>query len=403
MSAGPSGVGGRYFVQNPGPTNIPDRVLEAFRRPAIDFSDPDFIALADSVWDELPGVFGGADAMVVLTTVGHGAWESSLTNTLNPGDAVLIADCGLFGRRWALMARELGYEVILTPHHRRRATDPDEVAEILAADTQHRIRNVCVVHTETSTGAVADLAAMRAAIDAADHPALFVVDGVCSLGIEVLRMRDWGIDVVVAASQKGLMMPPGLSFCALSERALQRCRSVTTPRFHLAWEPRFEQGHIYKRFGGTPPIQHMFALRTALDMINETGGIEASVSRHRRWAAAVHAAVDGWAAGGPWEINIAEPEHRTSAITCVRTGDIAADPLIALARDRFRVSVGSGMMAETEGRAFRIGHLGDLNEPMLLGALGGLETAMTVLGLPHGDGLPAAVASLAANADPPSG
>ena len=388
---------GRYFVQNPGPTNIPDRVLEAFRRPAIDFADPEFIELADSVWAELPEVFGGADEVVVLTTVGHGAWESALVNTLEVGDTVLMADCGLFGRRWAMMARALGYEVVSTSPHLRHPTDPAEIADILAADTGHRIRNVCIVHTETSTGSVTDLAAMRAAIDAAGHPALFVVDGVCSLGVEPLRMRDWGIDVVVAASQKGLMMPPGLSFCALSERALERNRSATTPRFHLAWAPRFEEGHIYKRFGGTPPIQHMFALRAALDMVADTGGIEASIARHRCWAAAVHAAVDGWASGGPWEINIADPKHRTAAMTCVRTGDIAANTLIAMARDRFRVSVGSGMMAEMEGRALRIGHLGDLNEPMLLGALGGLETAMTVLGLPHGHGLPAAVASLAAS------
>ena len=332
----------------------------------------------------------------MLTTVGHGAWESALTNTLDPGDTVLIPDCGLFGRRWAMMARDLGYEAVLTAQHLRHPTDPAEITDILAADTAHRIRSVCIVHTETSTGAVTDLAAMRAAIDAAGHPALYVVDGVCSLGTEPLRMRDWGIDVVVAASQKGLMMPPGLSFCALSEKALERNRSAATPRFHLAWAPRFEEGHIYKRFGGTPPIQHMFALRAALDMIAETGGIDASVARHRRWAAAVHAAVDGWASGGPWEINIAEPKHRAASITCVRTGGIAADPLIAMARDRFSVSVGSGMMTEMEGRGFRIGHLGDLNEPMLLGALGGLETAMTVLGLPHGHGLPAAVASLAA-------
>ncbi|MYK75717.1 MAG: aminotransferase class V-fold PLP-dependent enzyme, partial [Acidimicrobiaceae bacterium] len=187
VTAGPRGVGGRYFVQNPGPTNIPDRVLEAFRRPAIDFSDPDFIALADSVWTELPEVFGGADEIVVLTTVGHGAWESALTNTLDPGDAVLIPDCGLFGKRWAMMARDLGYEVVSTSEHLRSPTDPAEIADILAADTSHRIRNVCIVHTETSTGSVTDLAAMRAAIDAAGHPALFVVDGVCSLGIEPLR------------------------------------------------------------------------------------------------------------------------------------------------------------------------------------------------------------------------
>ena len=396
MTGGPRSVGGRYFVQNPGPTNIPDRVLEAFRRPAIDFADPEFIALVESIWADMPEIFGGADEIVVLTAVGHGAWESALINTLDPGDAVLIPDCGLFGRRWAMMARDLGYEVVSTSRHMRQPTDPAEIADILAADTAHRIRNVCIVHTETSTGAVTDLAAMRAAIDAVDHPALFVVDAVCSLGIEPLQMRDWGIDVVVAASQKGLMMPPGLSFCALSERAVERNRSAATPRFHLAWAPRFEEGHIYKRFGGTPPIQHMFALRTALDMIAETGGIDASIARHRRWAAAVHAAVDGWATAGPWEINVSEPQHRTAAITCVRTGELMADPLISMTRDRFNVSVGSGMMTEMEGRAFRIGHLGDLNEPMLLGALGGLETAMTVLGLPHGHGLPAAVASLAA-------
>ncbi len=391
-------TGGRYFVHNPGPTNIPDRVLEAFRRPPIDFSDPEFVSLVESIWAELPELFGGADKVVLLTMVGHGAWESSLVNTLDPGDAVLIPDCGLFARRWATMARDLGYEVVTTEPHFRRPTDPNEIADILTADTARRIRNVCIVHTETSTGSVTDLAAMRSAINAVGHPALLVVDAVCSLGVEPLRMRDWGIDVLVSSSQKGLMMPPGLSFCALREPALQRSRSVFTPRHHLAWEPRFEDDHIYKRFGGTPPIQHMFALRAALDVIAESGGVDAAAARHRRWAAAVHAAVDGWASSGPWQNNIAKPEHRTSAVTCVRSGELRAGPLVATVRDRFNVSVGSWMLGAQHGDGFRIGHLGDLNEPMLLGALGGLETAMTVLGMPHGDGLPAAVASLAATA-----
>ncbi len=401
-AAGLRSASGRYFVHNPGPTNIPDRVLEAFRRPAIDFSDPEFVSLVESIWAELPELFGGADKVVVLTMVGHGAWESSLVNTLDPGDAVLIPDCGLFGRRWASMARDLGYEVITTETHFRRPTDPNEIADILAADTTRRIRNVCIVHTETSTGAVTDLAAMRSAIDAVGHPALLVVDAVCSLGVEPLRMRDWGIDVLVATSQKGLMLPPGLSFCALREPALQRSRSASTPRHHLAWQPRFEDDHVYKRFGGTPPIQHMFALRAVLDVIAELGGVDAMAARHRRWAAAVHAAVDGWGTDGPWQINIANPEHRTSAITCVRSGELQAGPLVTAARDRFNVSVGSWMLGAHEGDGFRIGHLGDLNEPMLLGALGGLETAMTVLGMPHGDGLPAAVASLAATAPDPA-
>ena len=401
--AGAIGVGGfdsrsgRYFVHNPGPTNIPDAVLEAFRRPAIDFSDPSFVQLVDSIWADLPDVLGGADRVVALTTVGHGAWESALTNTLDPGDAVLMTRSGMFGDRWAMMARDLRYEVAETSECLRGPVDPSEIGEILAADASHRIRDVCVVHTETSTGSVADLAAIRAAMDAAGHPALLVVDAVCSLGTEPVRMREWGIDVLVAATQKGLMMPPGMSFLGLSDRAVQRNRAATTPRFHLAWAPRFGEDHVYERFGGTPPEQHVFALRAALDLIEDRGGIEASIARHRRIASAVHAAVEGWADAGPWEINVIEPRHRAAAVTCVRTGDIAADALIATARDRFSVSVGSGMSAMS-GHGIRIGHLGDLNEPMILGALGGLQTAMCALGLPHGDGLAPAAASLAASA-----
>ena len=386
-------MAGREFVHNPGPTNIPDAVLEAFRRPAVDFAGRGFVDLVEGLWDELPQLFG-AERVVVLTTVGHGAWESALLNTAEPGDRLLMAMSGAFGQRWGLIAAELGYDVVATAIDPRRPVDPEEVYGILAADRGHRIRTVCVVHTETSTGTVSDLAAVRAAMDAAGHPALLMVDAVCSFAIEPVRMRRWGIDVLVAASQKGLMMPPGLAFCGLSGKALERNRQVATPRFHLAWTPRFEMGHVYDRFGGTPPEQHVYALRAALDMIAAEGGLEGSIARHRRMAAAVHAAVDGWAAGGPWEINAVEPRHRSSGVTCVRAGDLCAASLIATARDRFHVSVGVGQM-DMEGRGLRIGHLGDLNEPMILGALGGLETAMTVLGMPHGDGLPAAVASLA--------
>ncbi len=393
-------MGGREFVHNPGPTNIPDAVLEAFRRPAVDFASPGFVALVESIWDELPEVFGGADQVVVLTTVGHGAWESSLTNIVEPGESVLIGMSGLFGRRWGQMAEALGYVVVPTTLDMRHPVDPDEIESILGDDRQRgvQIKAVCVTHTETSTGTVADIAAVRAAMDAADHPALLVVDAVCSFGSEEVAMRRWGVDVLVVASQKGLMMPPGLSFCALSDRAVQHSTQVRTPRFHLAWGPRFEPDHVYKRFGGTPPEQHMYALRASLDMLAAEGGVDASIARHRRWAAAVHAAVEGWATGGPWEINAVDPAERASAVTCVRTGDLPANKLIAVARDQFHTSVGTGMMAEMENLAMRIGHLGDLNEPMLLGALGALETAMTTLEMPHGHGLPKAVASLAATA-----
>ena len=238
----------------------------------------------------------------MLTTVGHGAWESALTNTLDPGDTVLIPDCGLFGRRWARMARDLGYEVVMTERRSMlpSPTDPAEIADILAADTDRRIRSVCIVHTETSTGAVTDLAAMRAAIDSAGHPALFVVDGVCSLGIEPLRMQRLGDRRGGGGLPEGPDDAAGPGFL----RA-ERAGGGAQPRGGHAPVPSgvgapFRGGAtIYNRFGGTPPIQHMFALRTALDMIAETGGIEASIARHRRWAAAVHAAVDGWASGRP--------------------------------------------------------------------------------------------------------
>lgn len=389
-------MAGREFVHTPGPTNIPDAVLEAFRRPPTDFASSSFIELVEGLWSELRAMFG-ADRLVMLTTVGHGAWESALLNTAEPGDTLLMAQCGLFGQRWADVATRLGYRVVPTTIDLRQPVDVNEIHDILAADRNHRIRNVCVTHTETSTGSLSDLAAVRAAMDATDHPALLVVDAVCSFAIEPIEFRQWGIDVLVVASQKGLMMPPGLAFCGISERAVKRNQQVGTPRFHLAWTPRFEMDPIYERFGGTPPEQHLYALRAALDMIASEGGINAAIARHRRMAAAVHAAVEGWAKGGPWEINITDPEHRASGVTCVRTGDLPADLLIATARDRFSVSVGMGHM-DMRGSALRIGHLGDLNEPMILGALGGLETAMTVLDLPHGDGLSAAVASLAATA-----
>ncbi len=391
-------MAGREFLHLPGPTNIPDAVLEAFRRPAIDFASTEFIDLAEGLWTDLLDVFGGADEVVVLTSVGHGAWESALTNIAEPGDTLLMGVSGMFGQRWAEMAETLGYDVIKTTTELRRPTDPAELADKLTQDRQgpNKIKVVCVTHTETSTGSLADLIAIRAAIDAADRPALFVVDAVCSFATDPVYMRDTGIDVLVVASQKGFMLPPGLAFCALSSKAVEHSKSITPSNHHFAWAPRFQEGHIYYRFGGTPPEQHLFALRASLDLIADEGGIDAVTDRHRRLANAAHAAVEGWATAGPWEINIVDPAERCAAVTCVRTGDLIAKELIETARDRFCVTIAPGIIPSLDIHAIRIGHLGDLNEPMLLGALGGLETAMTTLGMPHGDGVPRAIESLAA-------
>ena len=387
---------GREFIQNPGPTNIPDEVLEAFRRPPVDFDSPSFGALVDSVWAELPGLFGGAAEVFVLTSVGHGAWESVLQNLLAPGDQAIFAVGGLFGERWGDMARQLGYQPIFTHMDLRRAPDPAQVHDLLVADTAHRIKAVFLAQTETSTGTVADVPAFRRAIDQADHPALFVVDAIGSFATEPMHMAQWGVDVVAAASQKALMMPPGLAFCAAGQRALEVAEQRQSPSWYWAWPPRRNRDAVYFRFAGTPPINHMFALRAALDLIADEGGVEAVAARHRRYARAVHACVEAWGEGGPWEINATEPSERSAAVTQVRTGDLDGAALRTLARDRFHVSLGGGMLLGEH--AFRIGHLGALNEPMLLGALGGIETAMTALGQPHGDGVSAASRYLAASA-----
>ncbi len=391
-------MSGRKFVQNPGPTNIPDAVLEAFRRPAMDFDAPEFIELIDGIWAELPVLFGGAHGVVMLTAVGHGAWESALVNILAPGDRALFVAGGLFGQVWGATARTLGYDAVIADSgDLRRAPDPEMVHDALAADHEHRIKAVCVAQTETSTGSVIDVASFRAAIDRVNHPAFFVVDAIGSFASEPMRMADWDIDVVLAASQKALMMPPGLAFCAFSERALERSRERPTPSAYWAWPPRLNQERSYMRFGGTPPEQHVYALRAALDLIREEGGVDAVAARHRFYAAAVHACVEAWGKEGPWELNVVDPSERAAAVTCVRTGDIDAEELRAVARDRFDVSVGGGML-DMFGRAFRIGHLGELNEPMLLGALGGVEAAMDRLGHPHGPGLSVAAAALAERA-----
>ncbi len=390
-------MSGWKFVQNPGPTNIPDAVLEAFRRPAMDFDAPEFIELIDGIWAELPALFGGAHGVVVLTSVGHGAWESGLVNILAPGDRALFVSGGLFGQAWGTTAQTLGYDATITPiADLRRAPEPEVVHEALVADRGHRVKAVCVAQTETSTGSVVDVAAFREAIDEADHPAFFVVDAIGSFATEPMHMREWKVDVVLAASQKALMMPPGLAFCAFSERALDRARERPTPSAYWAWPPRMNQERSYMRFGGTPPEQHIYALRAAMDLIEEEGGIDAVVARHRAYAEAVHACVEAWGKEGPWELNVVDPAERAAAVTCVRTGDIDAEEIRSVSRDRFGVSVGAGML-DLMGRAFRIGHLGDLNEPMLLGALGGIEAAMDHLGHPHGPGVAAAVAALAAH------
>lgn len=388
-------MSGREFLHSPGPTNIPSDVLAAAATPMTDFFGPKFRGMVEGLTERLKGVFRTTDGRVMyFTAVGHGAWESTLVNLLCPDDRALFVEGGWFASRWAEMAENLGYSIERVVGDWRRAPDPAMVEAALRADTAHRIKAVLVVHTETATGTRSDLAAMRAAIDAAEHPALYVVDAVASLAVESLDMDELGIDVVVGASQKGLMCPPGLALLAVSPRAIDVALSEKRRTSYWSWAPRLEE-HGYFNFGGTPPETHLFALDVAVGRI-EAEGLDAVVARHARLADAVRAAVQRWGVSGSMEIHATDPSERANAITCVRTDEsIDVQRFRDLARDHYSVSI-SGALGPMAGQGFRIGHLGDLNEPMVLGMLGAVELAFRNTGVPHESGIADALDSLAA-------
>jgi alanine-glyoxylate transaminase / serine-glyoxylate transaminase / serine-pyruvate transaminase len=375
---------GRNFLHTPGPTNIPDRILNAMHRPAIDFAAPDFLALADSCFLDLKDVFQTSGDVFIYTASGHGAWEAALVNTLSPGDRVLMPETGRFSLVWRDMTESLGIEVIETPNDWRSAIIPADVTRVLSEDKNHEIKAVLIVHTETATGVTSDIPAIRKAIDAAGHPALLVVDAIASLMTVDLPMDEWGVDVVIAASQKGLMLPPGLSFTAVSEKALEVSKNVVMPREYWSWASRLDP-ESYRRFCGTAPEHLIFGLRESINMIQEEG-MDAVFARHARMAEAVRRAVGVWVSEGPMEFNALVPEQRADSITCVRMPpDTFANDIRTVCRETFNVSLGGGLAA-LMGQAFRIGHMGDLNEPMIIGALGGVEATFQLLGVPHGKG-----------------
>ena len=372
---------GREFLQVPGPTNIPDRVLNAMHRPAMDFSAPAFGELALSVFEDLKPVFGTDGEVFLYASSGHGGWEASLVNLMEPGDRVLLPRTGHFSDKWGDTAEGLGLETVTIPTDYRSPIDPDRVEQALRADPERRIKAVLAVHIETNTGVVSDLPAIRQAIDAAGHPALLIVDAIASLCTAPLPMAQWGVDVTIAASQKGLMSPPGVALVAASPRALEISESVATPREYWSWQRR-RQAEIYRRFCGTAPEHIVFGLREALNMLAEEG-LENVFARHTRLAGAVRAAVGRWCDSGPLEFNARDPACRADALTVILAPDaFDMEDVRTIARDRFRVALGGGM-----GRnVLRIGHLGDLNEPMILGAIAGLQAALKVAKVPVGDG-----------------
>ncbi|WP_417516025.1 pyridoxal-phosphate-dependent aminotransferase family protein [Minwuia sp.] len=384
---------GRQFLQVPGPTNIPDRILRAMHRPAMDFSGPDFMDIATECLESIKPLFGTTSEVFFYTASGHGAWEACFANLFDVGDTILMPETGRFSKTWGEMADELGIRVETLPNDWRSAIDPDALEQALRADTGHRIKAVLAVHVETATGVLSDVPPLRAAIDAAGHPALLVVDAIASFMTMPLPMDDWGIDVVIAACQKGLMMPPGLSFNAVSDRALEASKACARHRNYWSWTDRMGREQ-YHRFAGTAPEHLFFALQESITMINEWG-MEAVFARHSRLAEAVRTCAARWTEGGALEFNAVHPAQRADALTVMRTAEGVDPDLIRFtARERFDVAIGGGL-GQVAGKVFRIGHMGDLNDPMILGALAGIEATLAHLEIPFESGLSEAVGYLA--------
>jgi alanine-glyoxylate transaminase / serine-glyoxylate transaminase / serine-pyruvate transaminase len=391
-------IPGRGFLHSPGPTHLPDEVLDAMHRQPLDLIDArltDTVAACEAGLKQLLGTTA-ADVFMYASN-GHGAWEVVIENLLPMGSAVLIPGTGHFSDSWALQCEALGRRAVRTPWHEGHPIDPQAVEAALREDKAHAIVAVFVVHTDTASSVTSDLDALRAAVDAAGHPALFVVDAVASLGASPLAMDAQRIDVVVGASQKGLMLPPGLGFVAVGPSAQAVSQRNPAPRFYWDWSRRTGP-MAYQKFCGTPPLSLVMGLEAGLDLLFREG-LSAVHQRHRRLSAAVHAAVQAWSVGGGVDFFCPTPAARSVSVTAIRTAPgVDPDAIRTRARERFQVSIAGGL-GPLAGRAFRIGHLGDLNAPMILGALAGVEAAMLSLGVPFGrDGVQRAVEVLAREA-----
>ena len=367
---------GRHFLQIPGPTNVPERVLHAIAQATIDHRGPDFAPLAREVLDGARAVFQTLGAVVIYPSSGTGAWEAALVNTLSPGDRVLAFDTGEFARLWADVARRLGLTVDVVEGDWRQGPDPAVVESRLAADREHAIKAVLVVHNETSTGVTSRIPLIRQAIDRASHPALFLVDAVSSLASIDLQHDAWGIDVTITGSQKGLMLPPGLALQAIGARALQAMQSARLPRSYWAWEPMLA-ANASGYFPYTPSTNLLYGLRESLRMIGEEG-LSNVFARHARLGEAARRAVAAWGL----ELCATRPDEYSNTVTTVMLPEgHDADEVRSIILERFNMSLGTGL-GRLKGRAIRLGHLGDFNELMLMGMLSGVEMGLAIAGVP---------------------
>jgi alanine-glyoxylate transaminase/serine-glyoxylate transaminase/serine-pyruvate transaminase len=372
---------GRHFLQIPGPTNVPDRVLRAIDSATVDHRGPEFQEMSREVLAGLKQVFKTRGHVVVFPASGTGAWEAALVNTLSPGDRVLMVETGHFAALWHGMATRLGIRPEFIKGDWRHGADPAAIEERLAADKGHELKALCVVHNETSTGVTSRIAEVRKALDRAKHPALLMVDTISSLASIDYRHDEWGVDVTVAGSQKGLMLPPGLSFNGISEKALAASKSAKLPRSYWSWEEMIAPNKD-GWFPYTPATNLLYGLRVALKILLEEEGLDNVFRRHDRLAEATRRAVRAWGL----EILCADPKEYSSSLTAVLMPEGHSEiKFREVVLERFNLSLGSGL-TRLRDKVFRIGHLGDFNELMLLGTLSGIEMGLEIAGVPHKKG-----------------
>jgi len=371
---------GRHFLQIPGPTNVPDRVLRALSQPTIDHRGPEFARMTKEVLEGLQKLIKTSGKVIVYPSSGTGSWEAALVNTLSPGDKVLGFETGHFATMWKNVAVKMGLQAEFIPGDWRHGADPAQIENKLKEDRQQAIKAVTIVHNETSTGVVSRISEVRKAMDRAGHPALLMVDTVSSLGLTDYRHDEWGVDVTVCGSQKGLMLPPGLGFNAASEKALKASSSARMPKSYWDWQAMITANQT-GFFPYTPATNLLFGLREALQMIQEEG-MENVIVRHNRFGEAARRAVRTWGL----EVNCLNPQECSNAVTAVRVPEgHDADALRKKILEKFNLSLGNGL-GKLQGKVFRIGHMGDFNDLMLAGTLSGVEMGLALAGVPFKKG-----------------
>jgi alanine-glyoxylate transaminase / serine-glyoxylate transaminase / serine-pyruvate transaminase len=383
---------GRHFLHVPGPSNVPDRVAHAMGHPIIDHRGPEYVALCKSVCAGMKRVFRTKGPVAIYPSSGTGAWEAALLNTLSPGDKVLAFETGQFATLWRVMAERHGLAIEFVPGDWRHPIDPAEAERRLVADKSHAIKAVMVVHSETSTGVVSSVPAIRQVLDRAKHPALLMVDTISSLAVHDYRHDEWGVDVTIGGAQKGLMLPPGLGFNAISQKAIAANKTAKLPRAYFDWQPMIDanESGLYPY---TPATGHFYGLREAIAMLEEEG-LENVFARHDRLAEAARRAVKSWGL----DVLCADPAAYASALTAIVVPEgVNADAVRGVILDRFDVALGAGL-GMVAGKVFRIGHLGWINDLMLISALAGIEMGLGAAGVKHkSGGVQAAMDYLAGN------